>query len=127
MESLLLNLRDHVDPFVDPFVSQSLSLIKPETMVGLKVHALNVVLNAIYYNVTLALFVLNQRNVAFTFFSTWFQNLPHFKRVHDKKLSILAILTLLQLPLESIPTNVSDLMKALVLVFQSYPEALASS
>ena len=51
-----------------------------------------------------------------------------FKRVHDKKLCIVALLTLLEIPFENIPKPLQDgwnqIMFALINLFQTYPKAV---
>ena len=54
----------------------------------------------------------------------------HFLRVHDKTLSILALMKIVQLPAENLPLGFQNegalqyLMKALLKFFESLPDAL---
>ena len=93
-----------------------------------RVHCLEVIINALYYNPLLTLSILEQQNATLGFFSVWFKNLEHFTRVHDKKLSILTICVLLEIPVESLPESIKSgwmqLFDGLLKVFETYPEAL---
>ncbi|CAG8644519.1 16401_t:CDS:2, partial [Racocetra fulgida] len=46
---------------------------------------------------------LEKRGLTQAFFSIWFENIEKFKRVHDKKLVIVALCSLLELPFEQLP------------------------
>ncbi|KAJ3320443.1 hypothetical protein HDV06_005266 [Boothiomyces sp. JEL0866] len=99
METMLHNLRGLIDSFVPQFVEQAYNLLKKKVKtVALRVHCIEVVLNAIYYNPTMTLGLLEHINWTTAFCEIWFKNIDHFHRVHDKKLSILALCTLLELP-----------------------------
>ena len=62
------------------------------------------------------------------FFDLWFKSIDSFTRVHDKKLCIVTIITLLQIPYDSLPESIkfgwTQLFEVLLKVFEKYPEAL---
>ena len=64
------------------------------------------------------------------FFSLWFENIDSFSRVHDKKLSICAIVALLELNPAQLPVSVqqgwSKLIQGVVRLFQTLPAAMKS-
>ncbi|KAJ5233055.1 hypothetical protein N7468_006011 [Penicillium chermesinum] len=95
-ETLMLNLRGHIDQYIPLFVELPMSVINAEEArtKSYRIHLMEMVINAIYYNPVLTL----------QFFSTWFSNIDNFRRVHDKKLSIAAISSLLTLKAENVPT-----------------------
>lgn len=95
-----------------------------------KIHLMEMVINAIYYNPALSLHVLEQKGYTNKFFSLWFSSIESFSRVHDKKLSIAAIVALLALNAEQVPTSVQAgwprLIQGIVRLFQTLPAATAS-
>tara|TARA_R110002060_G_scaffold25256_9_gene34494 strand:+ start:1706 stop:1933 length:228 start_codon:yes stop_codon:yes gene_type:complete len=56
----------------------------------------------------LALHILETNGWTNKFFSLWFSNIDSFTRVHDKKLSIAAIVALLTLNADQVPTSVQQ-------------------
>ncbi|KAI8976466.1 armadillo-type protein [Pilobolus umbonatus] len=130
MESVLLNCRDHVDRFVGYFLNLAFQYIFTGSMktTEFRVHCIEVVVNCLYYNPALTLRLLEENNWTQGFFSLWFTTLPKFSRVHDKKLVIIALCSLLELPLESIPVSLQSgwpqILTCIVNVFQTLPKAM---
>ncbi|ORX59935.1 ARM repeat-containing protein [Piromyces finnis] len=135
MESMMLNCRGVIDNYIPEFITLSHKYI--ETPVdedegslpaGFIITCFEVIINAIYYNPLLSLSFLEHINYTSTFFTKWFGALDKFKRVHDKKLCIVALLTLLDIPFENIPKPLQDgwsqIMFALINLFQTYPKAV---
>jgi len=93
-----------------------------------KIHLMEMVINAIYYNPVLALHVLESKGWTNKFFSLWFSSIDGFSRVHDKKLSIAAIVALLTLEVGQVPPSVQQgwprLLQGAVRLFQTLPAAL---
>jgi hypothetical protein len=93
-----------------------------------RVHVLEVIINAIYYNHNLALSFLESHGATAAFFGAWFNHIDDFTRVHDKKLCIVSIITLLQIPEESLPASIrsgwNQFFDLLLKIFEKYPEAL---
>jgi hypothetical protein len=62
------------------------------------------------------------------FFSLWFSSIDIFTRVHDKKLSIAAITSLIVLPADQVPVSVQPgwprLLQGIVRLFQTLPAAI---
>ena len=131
-EALMLNLRGHLDEFLPRFIELSMTtLTNQESKVkAYRIHLMEIVINAIYYNPTLALQVLETRGWTNKFFSLWFSNIDNFSRVHDKKLSISAIVALLTLRVDEVPTSVQQgwprLLQGIVRLFQTLPAAIKS-
>ncbi|KAI8618818.1 armadillo-type protein [Chytriomyces sp. MP71] len=128
-ESLLLNLRGHMDPFLGQFIALSLIHLKNEgdLQAIFKVHLLEMVINCMYHSPLHTLHLLEQSNATATFFYIWFKELESFSRVHDKKLSILALTAVLSLPAGVIPSlqgHIGTLLHNLMKLFQEYPAAL---
>ncbi|OAA63316.1 nonsense-mediated mRNA decay protein [Niveomyces insectorum RCEF 264] len=93
-----------------------------------RVHLMEMVISAIYYNPLLALSELETIGWTNRFFTMWFGNMNVFSRVHDKKLCISAIVSLLSLPPSSIPASVSvgwpRLLKGALAMFRTLPAAI---
>ena len=95
-----------------------------------RVHLVEMVINAIYYNPQLALQGLEASNNTNKFFSLWFANIDSMSRVHDKKLSICAIISLLNIPAQAVPQSVQQgwpkLLHGLTKLYATLPQALKS-
>lgn len=132
-ECCMLNLRGHIDEHVGEFIHHgantlSNSVIKVKS---LRVHMLEMIINALYYNAPLALSILEMNSMSNKFFTLWFQNLDNMTRVHDKKLSIVAITALLNIPPDQVPQGLQQswpgLLHGLVKLYQTLPAALKST
>ncbi|CAO0791888.1 unnamed protein product [Mucor circinelloides] len=130
MESVLLNCRGHVDMCIAPFLNLAFQYIFTGSMktTEFKVHCIEVVVNCIYYNPALTLRLLEENNWTQGFFTLWFNTLSKFSRVHDKKLVIVALCSLLELPTEMIPASLqsgwSQILACMITVFQTLPKAM---
>lgn len=131
MESMLLNLKGAIDNCVPRFLQLSLGYLADENKVKnppLRVHTLEVVVNALFYNPLLTLSLLEQQGATLGFLGIWFKNLDHFSRVHDKKLTIATITALLEIPPENLPASIQgawmQLFEGILKVFETYPAAL---
>ena len=89
---------------------------------------MEMVINAVYYNPLLTLAVLESKGWTNKFFSLWFGNMDSFSRVHDKKLCIVAIASLLSLNADQVPVSVSQgwpkLLSGITVLFKTLPNAL---
>ena len=131
-EIIMLNMRGHVDEYIPEFISLTMVVIlndEPKVK-SLRIHLMEVVVNAIYYNPALALHVLESNGWTNRFFSHWFSSIDSFTRVHDKKLCISGICALLTLRAENVPISVQQgwprLLTGIVRLFQTLPAALKS-
>ncbi|KAI9256941.1 putative nonsense-mediated mRNA decay protein [Sporodiniella umbellata] len=130
IESILLNSRGHVDICVSPFLNLAFQYIFTGSMktTEFKVHCIEVVVNCLYYNPVITLRLLEDNSWTQGFFTLWINTLPKFTRVHDKKLVIVAVSSLLGLPLEAVPASLQSgwpqLLTLLISVFQSLPKAI---
>ncbi|KAF2738145.1 ARM repeat-containing protein [Polyplosphaeria fusca] len=129
-EIIMLNMRGHVDDYVPEFISLTMVVLtnsEPKVK-SLRIHLMEVVVNGIYYNPVLALHVLETNGWTNKFFSLWFSNIDSFTRVHDKKLCISAICSLLILRGQDVPLSVQQgwprLLQGIVRLFQTLPAAL---
>jgi hypothetical protein len=128
-EGMMLSLKGHIDNYVMAFVEMAMLTLTNEDykIKSYKVHLMEMVINAIYYNPVLALHVLESKQWTNKFFSLWFSSIDHFTRVHDKTLSISAIVALLRLDPAQVPASVQQgwprLLQGIVRLFQTLPAA----
>lgn len=129
-EAIMLSLRGHADHYMPRFIELAMTtLTNNELKVkSYRIHLMEMVINAIYYNPVLAVQMLETKQWTNKFFSLWFSNFDSFTRVHDKKLSIAAIVALLSLKAEDVPVSVQQgwprLLQGIVRLFQTLPAAL---
>lgn len=129
-EALMLNLRGYLDQYVPMFVELAMGVMdRAEAKTkSYRVHLLEMVINAVYYNPRLTLQVLESKGWTNKFFSAWFSNIDNFKRVHDKKLSIVAICSLLTLNASDVPASIQPgwprLLQGVTRLFQTLPAAI---
>jgi hypothetical protein len=97
-------------------------------MKSYKIHLVEMVINGIYYNPILALQVLESHGWTNKFFSIWFGSIDSFRRVHDKKLCIAAISSLLTIRADHVPQSVQTgwprLLTGATYLFRTLPAAL---
>jgi len=129
-EAMMLSLRGHIDQAVHGFITMAMGVLNG-TEVKIKsyrIHLMEMVINAIYYNPILTLQVLETQGWTNKFFSLWFGSMDSFSRVHDKKLCIVAIVALLTIQPDQIPASVSvgwpRLLQGITTLFKSLPSAL---
>ncbi|KIW62630.1 hypothetical protein PV04_10787 [Phialophora macrospora] len=132
-EAMMLNLRGGpLDSYIPTFVTlpmevltgaQAKSIVK-----SYKLHLVEMVINALYYNPILALHVLESHGWTNKFFSIWFGMIDNFRRVHDKKLSLAAICSLLTIHADQVPQSVQTgwprLLTGATYLFRTLPAAI---
>lgn len=153
-ESMLLNLRgslDNVRPILyrsrhkthhtdcnsaqalQGIVNITLGVFDTAQGSALKLANLEVLINTVLYNPVAALhFMENYRQgMARTFFDKWFAAINaenKLPRVHDKKLTIVALCALLELSPENIPVSLRDgwpgIVAGIVQTFKDLPKAI---
>ena len=129
-EILMLNLRTGIDSHMPEFIQLAMDILTNDELKvkSYRIHLMEMVINAIYYNPLLALTVLEANGWTNKFFSMWFSSIDSFTRVHDKKLSIGAITALLTLRADEVPTSVQQgwprLLQGIVRLFQTLPAAM---
>lgn len=129
-EALMLNLRGSIDQYIPLFIDLSMSILDPAEVKAkaYRISLMAMTINAIYYNPVLSLQVLEAKGWTNKFFSLWFSNIDNFRRVHDKKLSIAAISSLLTMKAGDVPVSVQQgwprLLQGVTRLFQTLPAAL---
>lgn len=129
-EAMMLSLRGHIDAEVTGFIEMAMMVLcgTDVKVKSYKIHLMEMVISAIYYNPALVLHVLESKGWTNKFFSLWFGNMEHFTRVHDKKLCIVAISSLLNMSPDQIPESVSTgwprLLQGITGLFRTLPMAM---
>jgi len=85
-------------------------------------------IHGIYYSPTLTLSFLEAHNVTLIFFQKWFKKLSSLTRVHDRKLGIMAIISLLEafpvLP-QHAKEAASHFLSGALQMFEGFKEAMS--
>jgi hypothetical protein len=119
------------------FLSRGLEVItrknvseEPIITSSLYLHAIELIVNALFYNPHLTIAFLDSRSATATFFQTWHHKVDRFNRVHDCKLGIMAICAILS-ELERLPDPVKEAVPSLLYIalrlFSALPKALHST
>lgn len=126
----MLSLRGHIDGCVHGFINMAMGVLATQDVKikSYRIHLMEMVINAIYYDPLFALRILESQGWTNKFFSLWFGSMDSFTRVHDKKLCIVAIVALLNIPADQVPASVSvgwpRLLQGITVLFSSLPAAL---
>ncbi|KAI0317626.1 ARM repeat-containing protein [Amylostereum chailletii] len=133
-ESLLLNLRGQVDELVQPIIATAVDHMEEAQTSALRLAHLEVLINAVLYNPAAALQLMEQHKpgTARAFFDKWFGAINADKdklpRVHDKKLTIMALCSLMEIDPAAIPPSLQDgwqgIVGATLKVFKGLPKAI---
>jgi importin-7 len=132
-EAIMLNLRGGpIDSYIPMFIELPMTVLissSSRTLVkSYKLHLVEMVINAIYYNPHLALQIMESKSWTNRFFSIWFGSIDSFRRVHDKKLCIAAISALLTIRAEQVPASVQTgwprLLTGVTHLFRTLPAAM---
>jgi importin-7 len=112
-----------------PFITRTNVDEEPIITKPLQLRCLGILVNTLYYNPILAISIMDQNNLTSTFFQKWFSWFGDLKRVHDKKLSIMAICAVLQ-SLPQAPPVLSQaagqLLAGALTLFKELPNAIKS-
>lgn len=117
MEVVMQACRGKVDAWIAPYIQLALTRLARTEKRALRDALVCVVANALYYNPALGLSVLQSTGALASFFGTWMGMVQaakssgkpqHFRRMHDKKVCALGLLSLLACPPEALPAEVSN-------------------
>ncbi|KIO25700.1 hypothetical protein M407DRAFT_8258 [Tulasnella calospora MUT 4182] len=131
VEAVLLNLKGHVNDAVPTIINATVTRMAKSESPNLQIAGLDTIINSIYYNPVLTLQALEQaQGGARAFFDKWFaaMNSPKgLPRVHDKKLSILALCELMKMDTSAVPQTLTEgwsgLVAGALAIFKELPEA----
>ncbi|KAI0029851.1 ARM repeat-containing protein [Vararia minispora EC-137] len=131
-ESLLLNLRGHIDDILLPIVATAIDNLDKTVTAGLKLAMLEVLINAVLYNPAPALQLMEQHRAgaARAFVERWFEYITfeqkdRLPRVHDKKLTLCALCALMELEPAQVPDGLQPIVSNALRVFRTLPTAVA--
>jgi len=133
-ESMLLNLHGHIDDQLQDIVTIAADHIDKGETSSFRLANLEILVNAVLYNASAALHFMEAYKPGFArvFFDRWFVAIngeDKLPRVHDKKLSILALCKLLDMEAVLIPDGLRDGWPGIVVgalnIFKSLPQAVA--
>ncbi|EOQ99370.1 hypothetical protein E3P89_02255 [Wallemia ichthyophaga] len=130
IESVLLHLPGQVDDALPLIIGTAMKQLDPKITrtKSLRLHLLETIINSIIYNPVITLSILEQAGATATFFTTWMSNINLFSRVHDKKLVVVGVCSLMQLTVEQTPPSVQSgwpaLFAALLDIVEQLPQAI---
>ncbi|CAE6076732.1 unnamed protein product [Arabidopsis arenosa] len=134
---VLQTCKGQVDQWVEPYLRITLDRLRGAEKSSFKCLLVEVVANAFYYNAPLALGILQRFGIATEIFTLWFQMLQekkksgarsNFKREHDKKVCILGLTSLFNLPAGQLPGEVlPHVFRALLELLVAYKDQLAEA
>ncbi|KAL4253351.1 Armadillo-like helical [Pleurotus pulmonarius] len=134
-ESILLNLRGTIDDALQPIIVAALDHMDICETNALRLANLEVLVNAVLYNPQAALHLMesSRPGKARAFFDQWFAAISNadtrLPRVHDKKLSILALCALMEMEPVTIPPTLTDgwptIVSGALKIFKGLPQAIA--
>ncbi|KAH7885476.1 armadillo-type protein [Phlebopus sp. FC_14] len=133
-ESVLLNLSGHVDDQLQDIIRIAVDHLDKGETYSFRLANLEVLINAVFYNATAALHLMEnyKPGSSRTFFDKWFAAInaeDKLPRVHDKKLSILALCKLMEVEGSMVPESLRDGWPGIVAgalnIFKSLPQAVS--
>ncbi|KAJ6808075.1 importin beta-like SAD2 [Iris pallida] len=128
IEVIFQNCKGQVDQWVEPYLKITIDRLRRTERPYLKCLLMQVIADALYYNASLTLGIL-QKLGAIDIFNLWFQMLQqvkksgarvNFRREHDKKVCCLGLTSLVALPEDQLP------MEALGRIFQATLDLLVA-
>ncbi|EEB08535.1 karyopherin [Schizosaccharomyces japonicus yFS275] len=130
-ELLMLHLPGCLDQYLQSFIELAgdrLLVSEKPSAGSYRVFLIEVIVNALCYNALATLQVLEAHQWTAPFFTLWFNDIGRFARVHDKKISMLAIVSLLSLPNEQVPPSLQSgwcqMLQVILTLLASLPEAM---
>jgi len=129
----LLNLRGHIDDKLQMIIVTALEHLPKADSTAFRLANLEVLINAVLYNPAAALHIMEmqQSGISRIFFDKWFAAINDGKlpRVHDKRLSIVALCSLMEMVPSAIPEVLKDgwpgVVAGALKLFQELPKAVA--
>ncbi|KAG5643336.1 hypothetical protein DXG03_001055 [Asterophora parasitica] len=134
-ESILLNLRGSVDDYLQIIIATAVDQLDKSETASLRLANLEVLINTVLYNPSPALHLMEayRPGTARVFFDRWFAAINSdnlLPRVHDKKLSILALCALLELAPGAVPESLQSgwpgIVGGILKIFKALPSAIAA-
>eukprot|EP01125_Pyxidicula_operculata_P021827 TRINITY_DN8675_c0_g1_i1.p1 TRINITY_DN8675_c0_g1~~TRINITY_DN8675_c0_g1_i1.p1 ORF type:complete len:1052 (+),score=285.77 TRINITY_DN8675_c0_g1_i1:135-3158(+) len=115
LEIVFINCRGRVDSIIPQAITLAVDRLKRAQQPKLKVLLLEVIANALYYNPFVTFGFLESKGWTKDIFGLWFSLVnTEFKRLHDMKITILALTTMFQVPLSQWPPSLLNELKNIV-------------
>ncbi|KAL8157667.1 hypothetical protein AgCh_002392 [Apium graveolens] len=137
IEVVFQNCRERVDHWIEPYIRITVDRLRRTEGAYLKCLLMQVIANALYYNASLTLNILQKLGVATEIFNHWFQMLQqtkksgvrvNFKREHDKKVCCLGLTALIPLPVDQLPVEaLQRVFKATLDLLVAYKDQVAEA
>ncbi|KAK3603195.1 hypothetical protein CHS0354_036118, partial [Potamilus streckersoni] len=135
LEVILLQCPGHVDSIVKPFVELALTRLTREVLTSeLRTMCLQVVIAAMYYNTPMLLNILStleipnvSGSITQQFLKQWFHDIDCFVGLHDRKVSILGLCSILGIDSANRPADIvevaSQIVPASLILFEGLKRA----
>ena len=117
-------------------IGTAIDLLDNTETFALRLANLEVLINCVLYNPSAALHLMEAHSpgTARSFFDRWFaainENEISLPRVHDKKLTLIALCALMEMPAATVPESLRDgwpgIITGALNVFKTLPEAIES-
>jgi hypothetical protein len=122
IEVVFQQCRGRIDEYVPGIIELAVKrLLSPETTKkSLKVLCLEVVANALWYNPALALKVLDTKGITGPVFQTWFELSDKFTRLKDKKLAIVGLSCIFEVPVGSLPASIQPVLGSVFMLLLKF-------
>lgn len=127
IEAVMMRLRGRIDHVVPTLIDMALPAAGRASEDALIVCGLEVAINALLYNSTLALSHLESKGWTDMFLGAWSANADRFVRVHDKKLSIIALCQLWRTPSEQLPASAQNFLPASVAMMAKFLQTMPAA
>nr|GEV10139.1 importin beta-like SAD2 [Tanacetum cinerariifolium] len=134
---VLQNCKGQVDPWVEPYIRITVERLRRTERPFLKCLLMQVIADALYYNASLTLNILQKLGVATEIFNLWFQMLQqtkksgaraNFRRENDKKICCLGLTSLLSLSADQLPVEALErVFKATLDLLVAYKDQVAEA
>ncbi|KAI4334803.1 hypothetical protein L6164_013512 [Bauhinia variegata] len=137
IEVVFQNCRGQVDHWVEPYLRITVERLRRTEKSYLKCLLMQVVADALYYNASLTLNILQRLGVASEIFTLWFHMLQqvkksglraNFKREHDKKVCCLGLTSLLAVSADQLPGDaLGRVFRATLELLVAYKDQVAEA
>ncbi|XP_010251770.1 PREDICTED: importin beta-like SAD2 [Nelumbo nucifera] len=137
IEVVFQNCKGQVDQWVEPYLRITVDRLRRTEKSYLRCLLMQVIADALYYNPSLTLGILQKLGVATEVFNLWFQMLQqvkrsgvraNFKREHDKKVCCLGLTSLFTLHADQLPAEaLLRVLKATLDLLVAYKEQVAEA
>ncbi|KAI9597318.1 armadillo-type protein [Syncephalis fuscata] len=130
MECMLLNLSGSLDQHLHHFIRAALHYLVGEGGIKtgpFRIRCLSTILCGLLYNTSATLQCMEEQGKTHIFFQIWFEQFKRFNGLHDTKLCVVVLCSLLEMSDQQVPasvhTNWTSILNGLIKVLPSYEKA----